>query len=218
MLLRSAFFLLLPLLTACDRSSDTPPVVYNASPSVDSLIQSVLSSGEEFTDVSFRSVVESSTGHTIIPFDISDPVDAEIYEAIAGALDESLERFSRDDSPSNSEKRINEVSSHFEEAIRHHLNTIPGLACDYPKTAEGKTQRSGYPDLKIVHEATGRVTYLDPKLVESGSFDSSLRSFYFTPKNETSKVLHDAHHLLVGIEQFLENFIVKYVQLLASSF
>ena len=30
--------------------------------------------------------------------------------------------------------------------------------------------------------------------------NSSLRTFYFTPQTETNKVLHDANHLLVGIE------------------
>ena len=32
------------------------------------------------------------------------------------------------------------------------------------------------------------------------NFDSSLRTFYFTPKDETSKIQDDAHHILIGIE------------------
>ncbi|NNE92782.1 MAG: hypothetical protein HKN23_14140 [Verrucomicrobiales bacterium] len=160
----------------------------------------VLSSGDEFKDISFQNVIESSTGRTILPFDAGDPADAEVLAAISSALDAALSKFSEEGSPTNSEKRINEVSSYFEEEIRHHLEREPGISCDYPKTAEGRTQRSGYPDLRIVHEESGRVTYFDPKLVETGSLDSSLRSFYFSPKTETNKVLEDAHHLLVGIE------------------
>ena len=57
-----------------------------------------------------------------------------------------------------------------------------------------------YPDLRILHEASGQVVYLDPKLVARGSFDSAFRTFYFTPRIETNKVLDDACHLLVGIE------------------
>ena len=30
--------------------------------------------------------------------------------------------------------------------------------------------------------------------------DSSLRTFYFTPRTETNKLFYDAHHLLIGIE------------------
>jgi len=72
--------------------------------------------------------------------------------------------------------------------------------CDFPKTASGHLQRSGYPDLRLVDRATGRVLYLDPKLHAKGSRQSSLRTFYFTPKRETNKVNDDAHHLIVGIE------------------
>ena len=77
---------------------------------------------------------------------------------------------------------------------------MPELECDYPRTSEGNLQRAGYPDLMIRHSESGRVIYLDPKLVADGSMDSSLRTFYFTPRTETNKVLHDAHHLLIGIE------------------
>jgi len=61
-------------------------------------------------------------------------------------------------------------------------------------------QRSGYPDIRLVDKASGRVFYLDPKLYARGSRHSSLRTFYFTPKRETNKVNDDAHHLIVGIE------------------
>jgi hypothetical protein len=74
------------------------------------------------------------------------------------------------------------------------------LECAYPRTAEGNLQRAGYPDLMIRHPESGRVVYLDPKLVQEGSLESDLRTFYFTPSVQTRKVLHDASHLLVGIE------------------
>lgn len=188
---------------SCDRETVEPPaspIVYTPEPTVDSFIDTILSSDGKFSDMSFRKVIKSSTGHEILPFDPGDSADKEILEGITSALDVILVKFSLETSLTNDEKRINEVSSHFEEALRHRLNNVPGLTCDYPKTEAGKVQRSGYPDLRIEHEATGRVTYLDPKLVETGSLKSSLRTFYFTPKNETNKVLEDAHHLLVGIE------------------
>jgi hypothetical protein len=70
--------------------------------------------------------------------------------------------------------------------------------CDFPKTAAGRAQRSGYPDLRLVDKATGRVMYLDPKLFAAASKRSSLRTFYFEPKRGTNKVNDDAHHLIVG--------------------
>ncbi len=98
-------------------------------------------------------------------------------------------------------KRVNEMSSYFEEAMRAKLRSVPGFACDFPPTAAGKHQRSGYPDLRLVDTATQRVIYLDPKLFAKGSRASSFRTFYFEPKRETNKVTDDARHLIVGIEQ-----------------
>jgi len=79
-------------------------------------------------------------------------------------------------------------------------NAAAGLKCEFPRTAEGRVQRSGYPDLRIVDIETGRAYYLDPKLYSSGSRDSSFRTFYFEPKIATNKVLEDAVHFLVGFE------------------
>jgi hypothetical protein len=61
-------------------------------------------------------------------------------------------------------------------------------------------QRSGYPDLRLVDQATNRVYYLDPKLYAAGARDSSFRTFYFEPKVATNKVRDDAVHLILGFE------------------
>jgi hypothetical protein len=74
------------------------------------------------------------------------------------------------------------------------------LRCDFPLTAEGKLQRSGYPDLRLADVESKRVFYLDPKLYAAGSRDSSLRAFYFEPKKATNKVRDDAVHFVVGFE------------------
>ena len=96
--------------------------------------------------------------------------------------------------------RSNEVSSRFEDTLRELLNSISGLRYDFPLTAEGKVQRSGYPDLRIIDPESKRVFYLDPKLYAAGSRDSSFRTFYFEPKKSTNKVRDDAVHFVVGFE------------------
>jgi len=96
--------------------------------------------------------------------------------------------------------RINEVSGHFEDMLRELLNATPGLNCDFPRTAQGRVMRSGYPDLRIVDLASKRVFYLDPKLYAVGSRDSSFRTFYFEPKIATNKVRDDAVHFIAGFE------------------
>ncbi len=186
-------------LAACDQVSE-PPVVYSPEPTVESLVETVLTSDSNFRDVSFARLIEVSTGHKVLPVAPEAGVDAEILAGIRRAMARTMERMNRPDSITNQERRINECSAHFEEALLHFITEQPGLTCELPRNAEGNLQRAGYPDLMITHEASGRIAYLDPKLVETGSLDSSLRTFYFTPKAETGKILHDGHHLLIGIE------------------
>jgi hypothetical protein len=83
--------------------------------------------------------------------------------------------------------------------MRELLNVAPGFICDFPRTADGHVQRSGYPDLRRVDQKTKRVFYLDPKLCAAGSRESSFRTFYFEPKKSTNKVRDDAVHFVVGL-------------------
>ena len=175
-------------------------MIIESEPTVSSLISTFLDGGGTYRDIPFSEVIHASSGNRIIPLDPNEEVDAIILDEVSRTLDATLSDFNGEDSPTNVVPRINEVSSYFEEKIREYMSAAPGFSCDYPRTREGNLQRSGYPDLRIVHEESGRVIYLDPKLVEKGSLKSSLRTFYFTPKGETGKVLDDAHHLLVGIE------------------
>jgi hypothetical protein len=122
-----------------------------------------------------------------------------VLAAIEKTMKEAAERLSRPGSPVREHRRINEVSSHFEDALRQGIDAAPGLSCDIPTTRDGDRQRSGYPDLRVVDEASGQVFYLDPKLVERDSWNSSFRTFYFEPKTHSLKVNDDAIHLLVGI-------------------
>jgi hypothetical protein len=126
-----------------------------------------------------------------------------VLKQITAACDETIKRFNAPDSAIQNVARINEVSSHFEDTLRQLLNAAPGLNCNFPGTAEGRVQRSGYPDRRIVDTASKRVFYLDPKLYVAGSRDSSFRSFYFEPKVATNKVHDDAVHLVVGFEHEL---------------
>jgi hypothetical protein len=164
----------------------------------DALIEMVLeqSSREE---VAFRTVVERVTGHRILPIDLENPVDQAIIEIISRALDQALAELNAPDSPVKRERRINEASRYFEQALERIIEAHPDFSCATPLTEGGERLASGYPDRRIVHLPSGRVAYIDPKLVEEGSTDSTLRTFYFTPRTTTNKIREDAHHLLVGI-------------------
>jgi hypothetical protein len=162
------------------------------------LIEMVLeqSSREE---VAFRTVVERVTGHRVLPIDPNAEIDRAILEIISGAMNQTLATLNQPGSPVRQERRINEASRYFEESLERIIDAHPDFECSVPLTQDGAKLASGYPDRRILHLPSGRVCYLDPKLVEEGSLDSSLRTFYFTPRTTTNKILEDAHHLLIGI-------------------
>jgi hypothetical protein len=115
---------------------------------------------------------------TVFPFATNNVVDQRIAKAIRVACDETMKRLNGPDRQIQNINRINEVSSHFEDDLRKLLNATPGLQCEFPLTVDGKVQRSGYPDLRIVDLESKRIFYLDPKLYAAGSRESSFRTFY----------------------------------------
>jgi hypothetical protein len=175
----------------------------NSSPPqrpVDQLIPWLLDEDQQLRGVPFSEVIFDTTGRKVLPFDASNAADERIAKAISAACDETMKRLNAANSEIQNIDRINEISSHFENTLRDLLNATPGLQCDFPRTADGKVQRSGYPDLRITDLESKRVFYLDPKLYVSGNRNSTFRTFYFEPKKSTNKVCDDAVHFVAGFE------------------
>lgn len=167
---------------------------------IDGLIPWLLHEDTRLRSIPFAEVVQNTTGRKVLAVDPKNPVDQRVLKQIGKVLDEVVRQMNEPASVVQGVSRINEASSHFEDLLRKLLDAAPGLRCDFPHTADGRVQRSGYPDLRIVDEETKRVYYLDPKLYAAGSRESSFRTFYFEPKKETNKVLDDAVHLVAGFE------------------
>src|SRR5438477_3846220 len=167
---------------------------------LDQLIPWLLDEDQQLRGVALSEIIFDTTGRKVLSFEANNAVDQRVAKAISAACDETMKRLNAQDSEIQNIDRINEVSSHFEDTLRKLLSTTPGLKCDFPLTAEGKIQRSGYPDLRIIDLQSKRVFYLDPKLYAAGSRDSSFRTFYFEPKKSTNKVRDDAVHFVVGFE------------------
>jgi hypothetical protein len=167
---------------------------------VDQLIPWLLDEEQQLRGIPFAEVIFDATRKRVLPVDRNNETDRRVIKHISAACDETMKRMNAPNSVIQNVARINEVSSHFEESLRQLLNSTPGLNCDFPRSAEDRVLRSGYPDLRIVDVASKRVFYLDPKLYVAGSRDSSFRTFYFEPKIGTNKVRDDAAHLIVGFE------------------
>ena len=175
---------------AADHNADSADIV---------LIKGLLKEDLSHRDFDFSLVVEAVSGKKALPAKGRES-QARVTAAITAVMDRLLLEMNANDSPIRGLRRINEGSRFFEDGLLEALEKMEGITCGIPPTREGSAQRSGYPDLRITDEATGDVYYLDPKLMERGSTTSSLRTFYFEPKDSTLKITDDATHLLLGIE------------------
>jgi hypothetical protein len=146
---------------------------------VDQLIPWLLNEDRELRGIAFSQVIFEATGKRVLAFDPQNEADRRVVKQISVACDKTMKRLNAPDSVIQNVGRINEVSSYFEGTLRELLSSASGLSCDSPRTIEGKVQRSGYPDLRIVDLASKRVFYLDPKLYAVGSRNSGFRTFYF---------------------------------------
>lgn len=160
------------------------------------LIHWLLEEERDLKGISFGEVLAASSGKRIHPID--KVADAPWLDKLSAALDRTLAAINAPSHPIHSAPRINEASRFIEDQLLVELNTVPDWTSSIPKTADGKEQRSGYPDIRLELE-DGRIVYLDPKLFARNSRNSSFRTFYFEPKTTTGKVQDDARHLLIGV-------------------
>lgn len=167
--------------------------------SANAAVRSVMEVAETLREVPLREVIEAATGHRVVVFTPDGAAaDAACRKHVTAAADELLKFLNGPDSPAKGLRRINEVSHHAEDRLLELLNK-GDFACALPRNSQGGVQRSGYPDLQLTHKPSGRRYYLDPKLYEAGAETSTLRTFYYEPRELTGKIQHDACHLLLGI-------------------
>jgi len=153
--------------------------------------------GRALVELPFPLVIESATGKKVFP--IRPETDREWLDALGRALDRSLARLNEPAHPIHRVGRINEASRFVEDEIIAELSAEPGWRAESAPTATGARQRSGYPDIRL-RLPDGRTVYLDPKLMAAENRASTLRTFYYEPRTETTKVNDDAVHLLIGVQ------------------
>ena len=97
-------------------------------------------------------------------------------------------------------RRENEVGNHIEPFMIEALNKI-GLKADRPQTREGKKKAVGYPDIFVL-DKKDRPNYIECKTYNKRNFQTTQRSFYFSPANKPTdfKVIYDARHIIISFE------------------
>lgn len=126
--------------SACKRPAE--PV---SEPTRMETLRQMVAHGAALRNVPFHTVIEATTGHRVIPIDPQDPVAAAIVEALREAVVEASETLSAEASPLRRLRRINEASRYFEDEVLAQLNATGEFGCEIPPTANGASQRSGYP-------------------------------------------------------------------------
>jgi hypothetical protein len=187
--------LIVSLCFVCVAGAEPPTETAEIEP----FVHWLLDDGERLEDVRFAEVAEAVSGYKVLAVDTTNPVDAAMLMHVQAALDAMLLELAKPNHPIHAVGRVNEISRHVEDFLLARLNEGAGYECGIPLNASGNVQRSGYPDLRLVHTTSGRIFYIDPKVYKQGSEDSSFRTFYFEPKRATNKILENASHLIVGV-------------------
>lgn len=135
-------------------------------------------------DIPFPIAIKAISGHDVLAFDKNSREDKELLNRLTKAMDIAIKNAYK---TGISTARPNEVGNHIEPFVKDALNSI-GMKAEIPLTSNGKHQSAGYPDV-FIKDIDNRITYLECKT----------RAFYFQP-SESSKITHDARHLIVSFE------------------
>lgn len=148
------------------------------------LIKNAVYASKILNEVPFPDLISATSDYSIIPLDTNNKKDRELLQSIVNSANELIAicRRSRRRFQGN---RVNEVGKAIEEEFVQQLRTT-NLSANLLK-------QQGYPDIEI-DDIYERKTYLESKTT-SKSWDSGLRSFYFTT---AKKINDDARHLLIG--------------------
>lgn len=148
-------------------------------------------------NIPFRIAMKAVSGCSVIPFNKDDPKDQQLLKDLVEATKSASKKanhigiFTR---------RANEVGNHIEPFMMEALNKI-GLKADRPITKEGRKKAMGYPDI-FVEDRNRRPNYLECKTYNERNYQTTQRSFYFSPADRPTdfKVIYDARHIIISFE------------------
>jgi hypothetical protein len=150
-------------------------------------------------EVPITLVMESISGHKIIPFNPQEKEDEELLQDLKDAAESTGRELQR--KPIQRE-RPNEVGNDIEAYVKEALRK-KGYKAETPASSSGRKKGAGYPDIELV-DSHGRTTYLECKTFNAKNIGTTQRTFYFSPSTDF-KVTQDAHHLLISFEIFISD-------------
>lgn len=142
--------------------------------------------------IPFPIVIRAICGNAVEDIDLRNADD----QKLVASLTETAETVARAVAETPIRRpRPNEVGNDLEPFVMR-AAAASGLVSRAPKSASGRGQQVGYPDI-LIYDLAGRPTYLEVKSFAHNSEPNSMRSFYLSP-SANSKVCMDARHLVLG--------------------
>jgi hypothetical protein len=140
----------------------------------------------------FKTVIHATTGHRVLDLNTNDSAHAALRGKILQAAANAGEQARR---AGLAAARPNEAGNQLEPFVCRAL-TEAGLEAKVPRSATGRAQTAGYPDIEITAPVP---CYLELKTYNAATAKTTQRTFYYSP-SENPKVTRDALHLLLAYE------------------
>lgn len=145
-------------------------------------------------DIPFNLVIETISGHKVVPFDKNNNRDKRILENLIKVAEIAGNEINK---TGIFRRRPNEVGNDIESFVMNALNSI-GYRSSTPKSKSGKKMSMGYPDIVFVDEFK-KMNYLECKTFNISNISTTQRSFYLSPSKDF-KITTDSHHFVISYE------------------
>lgn len=149
-------------------------------------------------NVPLNLVIESLSGHKILPFKPRDKKDKDLLVTLTKV---AVKAGSTVNKTGIRRARPNEVGNDIEPYVKKALELF-GYKAQTPTTSKGNKKTTGYPDIEFTDKYK-RINYLECKTYNKENIDTTQRSFYLSP-SESFKVTTDAHHLVLSYEIYVD--------------
>ncbi len=148
-------------------------------------------------NIPYKIAIKAFSGYNVLPFNKNDIKDKELLNLLCKAAEIATKNANIKGIFAN---RINEIGNHIEPFVIESLNHV-GLKADKPTTKEGKKKATGYPDIFFIDQY-GRANYLECKTYNEKNYQTTQRSFYFSPAKRPAdfKITQEARHLIVSFK------------------
>lgn len=142
--------------------------------------------------IPFPIVIRAICERSVENVDLSNPEDKVLVSSLAQAATAVAEAVA---ARPIRRPRPNEVGNDLEPFVME-ATRQSGLISEAPRSATGRGQQVGYPDV-LIYDRVGRPTYLEVKSYAYDTEPNTMRSFYLSP-SANPKVCLDARHLVLG--------------------